>query len=212
MLVCGDWNNRLKMLHYVSRAPQLRLHFVSDHSNSYSGFSLTYTMRPGENYVVSKKCIVILFMEGWKKFSFYPICKDGMVHSYDLLNMQCAHTLCCLLITSYFMAMLDIVISLMVNTMCAVPERTFSKNYNIWHDITNWTCFSASSFCGEGAWTTFDGNCYQVAASVHQLTQSAAEIICKASGGHLTSLLTKQETIYLADLLSSYPGTNECLH
>lgn len=46
--ICGDWSSTLKLLRYVTKSPNLGLHFVSDYSHHYSGYKARISMENGK--------------------------------------------------------------------------------------------------------------------------------------------------------------------
>ena len=96
-VMCGSWNDRLKLLRYVSLGPMLWIWFGSDHSKTFPGVLASYTLLSSQG----KVCIGY-----WYHYMSVIITSALHVHfgaqlqslfhesEYNVVSMCCLHWVC----------------------------------------------------------------------------------------------------------------------
>lgn len=54
---CGDWDNKIKLMRYISKSSKLHMKFVSDFSHAFSGFR--FELRLSAGTFKNNSCIII---------------------------------------------------------------------------------------------------------------------------------------------------------
>lgn len=48
---CGDWENKIKLLRYISQSSTVDLQFLTDFSHSFKGFRVELSLLSGKNFL-----------------------------------------------------------------------------------------------------------------------------------------------------------------